>query len=219
MNGVHDMGGMHGFGPVVEEKNEPVFHGEWEGRAYALNRVMGLTGYWNIDMSRYSQETLPAQVYLQSSYYERWTRSLEQLLLRFGLIKSDELAAGHALHPAVPVKLKVTAADVERFLTRAPYTRPARAPAKFSAGDRVRTRNINPPTHTRLPRYARGHVGVVEAIRGCHVFPDSVTTGAGEDPHWLYTVVFDGLELWGPQSDPTIKVSIEAWEPYLESVV
>ena len=217
MNGVHDMGGMHGFGPVIEEKHEPVFHGIWEGRAYALNRAMGLTGYWNIDMSRYAQEILPAQVYLASSYYARWTRSLEQLLLKFGLVAADELTAGHALHPALPVKRKLTAAEVGRALTRGSYDRPARAPAKFLVGDRVRAKNINPPTHTRLPRYARGHAGVVDAIRGCHVFPDSVTTGAGEDPHWLYTVVFAGPELWGPQSDPSVKVSIEAWEPYLEA--
>jgi nitrile hydratase len=80
----------------------------------------------------------------------------------------------------------------------------------------VRTRNLNPPSHTRLPRYARGRLGTVEAIRGCHVFPDSVATGAGEDPQWLYTVVFAGRELWGEQSDPTLTVSIEAFEPYLE---
>jgi nitrile hydratase len=96
------------------------------------------------------------------------------------------------------------------------YARTASAPAQFAIGDRVRAKNINPTTHTRLPRYARGHVGTVEAIRGCHVFPDSVTTGKGEDPQWLYTVVFDGRDLWGPDSDPTVKVSVEAWEPYLE---
>ena len=87
--------------------------------------------------------------------------------------------------------------------------------ARFKPGDRVRTRNINPPTHTRLPRYARGRVGAVEAVRGCHVFPDSVATGAGEDPQWLYTVVFDARELWG-DADPTLTVSIDAFEPYLE---
>jgi nitrile hydratase beta subunit len=217
MNGVHDMGGMHGFGPVIAEKNEPVFHATWEGRAYALNRAMGVTGYWNIDMSRYAQEILPAQVYLKSSYYARWTRSLEQLLLRFGLVAPDELAAGHALHPPLPVKRRLTVAEVARALTRASYARTARAPAKYAVGDRVRAKNINPATHTRLPRYARGHLGVVEAIRGCHVFPDSTTTGGGEDPHWLYTVVFTGPELWGPQSDPSLKVSIEAWEPYLDA--
>ena len=94
----------------------------------------------------------------------------------------------------------------------------APAPARFKAGDPVRTKKINPPTHTRLPRYARGRSGIVECIRGCHVFPDSVTTGKGEDPHWLYTVVFEGRELWGENADPTAKVSIDAWEPYLEAI-
>ena len=97
-----------------------------------------------------------------------------------------------------------------------PYDRPAPAPAKFRVGDKVRARNMHPKTHTRLPRYVRGHVGEVVRIVGCHVFPDSNAVGAGEDPHWLYTVRFDGRELWGADSDPTVKVSVEAWEPYLE---
>jgi len=217
MNGVHDMGGMHGFGAVIEEKNEPVFHEPWEGRVFALNRAMGLTGLWNLDMSRNAQERLPPHVYLASSYYERWERGLEKLLLESGLVDADELAAGRALHPAKPVARKLAAADVPGLLARGSYARPAPAPARFAVGARVRAKNINPVTHTRLPRYVRGHVGVVEAIRGCHVFPDSTTTGKGDDPHWLYTVVFDGVDLWGPQSDPTVKVSVEAWEPYLQA--
>jgi len=87
----------------------------------------------------------------------------------------------------------------------------------FKPGDKVRAKNINPLTHTRLPRYVRGHVGTIERVVGCHVFPDSNATGAGEDPQWLYTVRFDGRELWGANGDPTVKVSIDAWEPYLES--
>ena len=101
-------------------------------------------------------------------------------------------------------------------MTRGSFGRPAPAPARFAAGDRVRAKNIHPTTHTRLPRYARGHVGVVESVRGCHVFPDSVAIGQGENPQWLYTVCFDGRELWGADADPTVKVSIEAFEPYLE---
>jgi nitrile hydratase len=97
-----------------------------------------------------------------------------------------------------------------------PYGRAAPAPAKFKVGDKVRARNMHPKTHTRLPRYVRGRVGEVVRIVGCHVFPDSHAVGAGEDPHSLYTVRFDGRELWGTDADPTVKVSVEAWEPYLE---
>ncbi|MFL4983485.1 MAG: nitrile hydratase subunit beta [Xanthobacteraceae bacterium] len=216
MNGVHDMGGIHGFGPVEPEPNEPVFHAAWEGRVLAMQRAMTYTGAWNIDMSRAAQEMLPAPVYLAASYYQRWALAMEQNLLGKGLVSADELAAGRALTPAKPVKRTLTAADVSPALTRGKYARPASAPARFRLGDRVRARNIHPPTHTRLPRYVRGHVGVVERIQGCHVFPDTVVTGAGENPQWLYTVVFDGRELWGEGSDPSVKVSVEAFEPYLE---
>jgi nitrile hydratase len=218
MNGVHDMGGMHGFGKVEPEPDEPVFHAPWEGRVLAMNRAMGYIGVWNIDISRFSRESLPPHVYLGSSYYEKWEFGLEDLCVRFGLVGADELAAGRALHAAKPVKRTLTAAEAPKILARGSFERPASAPAKFKAGDRVRTRNINPPSHTRLPRYARGRAGVVECIRGCHVFPDAVVTGQGEDPHWLYTVVFGARELWGDAADPTVKVSIEAWEPYLEAI-
>ena len=218
MNGVHDMGGMQGFGKVEPEPNEPVFHAPWEGRVLAMNRAMGYLGLWNIDIGRFSRESLPPHVYLASSYYRKWELGLEDLCVQFGLVGNDELAAGHSLHPAKPVKRTLTAADASKLLSRGSFERPAPAPAKFKAGDRVRTRNINPPTHTRLPRYARGRNGIVECIRGCHVFPDAVASRKGEDPHWLYTVVFDGRELWGEAADPTVKVSIDAWEPYLDAV-
>jgi nitrile hydratase subunit beta len=218
MNGVHDMGGMHGFGKVEPEPNEPVFHAPWEGRVLAMQRAMSYTGAWNIDMSRAAQETLPAQVYLGVSYYKRWALGMEQNLLAKGLVQADELAAGHALHPAKAVRRTMSASDVSAALTRGKYGREPHAPARFTIGARVRAKNINPPSHTRLPRYVRGHVGVVERIHGCHVFPDSVAIGAGENPQWLYTVVFAGPDLWGDGSDPTVKVSVEAFEPYLEAV-
>jgi nitrile hydratase len=216
MNGVHDMGGMQGFGAVEPEKNEPVFHAPWEGRALAMNRTMGSIGVWNIDISRFSREQLPPDVYLASSYYRKWTLGLEDLVVQYGLAGADELAAAHALRPAAPVKRTVTAADAPKLLSRGSFDRPAPAPAKFKVGDRVRMKNIHPATHTRLPRYVRGHAGTIEAIRGCHVFPDAVVAGRGEEPHWLYTVVFDGRELWGEAGDPKLKVSVEAWEPYLD---
>jgi nitrile hydratase subunit beta len=216
MDGVHDMGGMHGFGKVEPEPDEPVFHAAWEGRTLALTRALGYTGIWTIDQTRAGIEALPPDVYLASSYYRKWELRLEKLLVELGLVGADELAAGHALRPGEPLKRKLDAADVPNTLTRGSFRRPAQAPARFAPGDRVRTKNIHPATHTRLPRYARGKTGVIEALRGCHVFPDTVAIGQGEDPQWLYTVLFDGRELWGDNAEPSLKVSIEAFEPYLE---
>jgi nitrile hydratase subunit beta len=210
------MGGMHGFGKVEPEPNEPVFHADWEGRCIALNRAMGYTDVWNIDMSRAAIEELPPALYLTASYYKKWAIRLENMLLERGLVDADELAAGHALRPGKPLKRTMTSDKVEAAFNRGKYGRPASAPARFKPGDRVRTRNIHPSTHTRLPRYARGKVGVIDAVRGCNVFPDTVAIGQGENPQWLYTVLFDGRELWGENSDPTLTVSIDAWEPYLD---
>ncbi|HEX2216166.1 MAG TPA: nitrile hydratase subunit beta [Xanthobacteraceae bacterium] len=216
MNGVHDMGGMDGFGKVEPEPNEPVFHAEWEGRVMAMMRAMSFAGAWNIDMSRASRENLPPDVYLSSSYYRKWALGMEDLLVEKGLAGKDELAAGRALHSGKPLTRKLTPDTVERTLTRGSFTRAAPASARFKVGDRVRARNIHPPTHTRLPRYVRGRTGVVELVHGCHVFPDSAALGRGDDPQWLYTVRFESQELWGPDADPTVKISIDAFEPYLE---
>jgi nitrile hydratase len=216
MNGVHDMGGMHGFGEVEPEPDEPPFHAPWEGRVLAMQRALRFTRAWNIDRSRDAQERLPAPVYLSASYYRRWALGMERNALEGELIDADEIAAGHALRPGKPVERVMTKSDIAHAFTRGSFSRPPRQPARFEPGDPVRTRTINPTSHTRLPRYARGRRGVIEAVRGCHVFPDSVTTGGGENPQWLYTVVFDGRELWGASADPTLTVSVEAFEPYLE---
>ncbi|HEV3162234.1 MAG TPA: nitrile hydratase subunit beta [Xanthobacteraceae bacterium] len=216
MDGVHDMGGMHGFGKVEPEQDEPVFHDDWEARTFALYRAMSYAGVWVIDQARFAREQLPPDVYLASSYYKKWELGMEKQLAELGLAGRDELAAGHALRPGKPLKRKLSAAEVPNIVTRGSFARPSQKPARFKPGDRVRTKNIHPNTHTRLPRYARDKVGVVEALRGCHVFPDTVAIGKGEDPQWLYTVLFDGRELWGESAEPSLKVSIEAFEPYLE---
>jgi nitrile hydratase beta subunit len=217
MNGAADMGGMHGFGAVEPEPNEPVFHADWEKKAFSLNIAVGVAGIWNLDAFRFARESLPPPQYLNTSYYGLWVATLENMMIKYGLTTPQELAAGHALAPVKKAVKPVTAQDVATMVRRgSPYDRPAPAPALFKVGDRVRAKNIHPPTHTRLPRYARGRVGEVMRIVGCHVFPDSHATGAGEDPHWLYTVRFDGRELWGEDSDPSVRVAIEAWEPYLE---
>jgi nitrile hydratase subunit beta len=218
MNGVHDMGGMDGFGKVEAELDEPMFHAEWEARVMAMVRAMGAAGAFNIDASRYYRETLPPAVYLASSYYKKWFLGLENLLVDRGFVAEADIVTGHAVQPPKALKRgRFARADVERIMVRGKFDREAPAPAKFKPGERVRAKNIHPTTHTRLPRYVRGHVGVIERDHGCHVFPDTAAMEWGENPQWLYTVVFDGTELWGAESDPTVKVSIDAFEPYLES--
>jgi nitrile hydratase beta subunit len=218
VNGGQDLGGTHGHGPVKPEPNEPVFHDEWEKRAFALTLAMGRPGGWNIDMSRFARENRPPGEYLSMSYYQIWLAGLVTLLKERELVTEKEIDVGHALAPPKPVKRILSPGDVAKVLYRGgPTERPTNTSAAFKPGGKVRMKNINPPTHTRLPRYVRGRVGTVERVIGYHVFPDSNTTGAGENPQWLYTVRFDGRELWGPEGDPTTKVSVDAWEPYLEA--
>jgi nitrile hydratase subunit beta len=182
-----------------------------------LTLAMAMPGGWNIDMSRFAREDRPHQDYLGKSYYQIWLAGLERLMLARNLVSADEIEAGGVLHPPIPVTATLTAEGVAAMLHRGgPTERAARTPALFGIGDRVRAKTINPPTHTRLPRYARGHIGVIERVHGAHVFPDSNANGAGEDPQWLYTVTFEGRELWGGDADPSVEISVDAWEPYLE---
>ncbi len=219
MNGVHDMGGMDGFGKVEVETNEPTFHHSWEGRVMAMSRAIGANGGINIDMQRFSRESLAPVTYLASSYYRKWFLALQQSMLDRKMIGADEVAAGHSLRSSPPLpRGAFSLKDVVRVTTRGNFQREVSTSPIFKPGDTVRAKNINPVTHTRLPRYVRGHVGTVERINGSHVFPDSSARGDGENPQWLYTVVFSGRELWGADADPTLKVSIEAFEPYLDSV-
>jgi nitrile hydratase len=217
MNGAHDMGGKHGFGPVEPEPNEPVFHAEWEKRTFALTLAMGMPGGWNIDMGRFARENRDPAEYLSMSYFQIWFAALERMLKERDLISEDEIGAGRSLRPPKPVKRILSPGDVDKTLHRGgPTERDTNTQAAFKAGEMVRARNHQPRTHTRLPAYVRGHVGMIERVIGCHVFPDSNATGAGENPQWLYTVRFSGSELWGVGGDPTTTVSVDAWEPYLE---
>jgi nitrile hydratase len=214
MDGAHDMGGVGGFGPVQPEPDEPWFHADWERRAFALTLAMAKPGGWTIDMSRFAREDRPD--YLALSYYQIWLAGLERLLAERDLVRPDEIAAARPLHPAKAVPV-LQANDVAAMLRRgAPTLRPATQPARFVLGDRVRAKDIHPPGHTRLPRYVRGHLGLIELVHGCHVFADSSASGAGEAPQWLYTVTFDGDELWGADGDPSTRISVDAWESYLE---
>ena len=215
MNGIHDMGGMDGFGKVVPDQR--AFHAEWERRVFSLLNAVEAAGAWNIDQFRFGIERLPPEVYLTSSYFKRWHLMAELLLREGGYVSAAELAAGHAIGPPKPLPcgtMQAHQAVAETFVSGA-FGRPARYPAVFTVGDTVRTRNIHLASHTRLPRYARGHTGLVERVLGCHVFPDANVTGADENPQWLYAVAFNARDLWGDVADPTVKVFINAFEPYL----
>jgi nitrile hydratase len=217
VNGAQDLGGMMGFGPVDPEPNEPLFHAPWERRVLGYTVALGAAGKWNIDMSRHARESLPPAEYLSSSYYEIWTKGVERLVVKTGLVSEEELRLGKALNPPASIKRVLTRDDVPAVLARGgPTEREAAGPARFAVGDRVRTRNMHPKGHTRLPRYARDREGVIERVHGAHVFPDTNAHGAGENPQWLYTVRFSGRELWGEEADPNLAVSIDAWESYLE---
>ena len=218
MNGPHDLGGSHGFGPVTPEAAEPLFHAPWERRAFALVLAMGGAGAWNIDMSRHARERIPPAEYLSSSYYEIWLKGMERLLLEKGLVTEAELRLGRAERPGAPLPRKPTRETVPAILAKGgPADRPAASPARFAAGQRVRAKNTNPQGHTRLPRYARGRFGRIERVHGTHVFPDTNAAGSGEDPRWLYSVSFDAAELWGAEARAGDEVLLDLWEPYLES--
>jgi nitrile hydratase beta subunit len=209
-----DLGGRTGFGPVRPESEGEIFHAAWEPRALALTLAMGATGSWNIDMSRAARETLPD--YASLGYYQIWLRGLEALLATCGLASPEEIASGRVTEAPRPVARVLRAAEVAGVLAKGSATeRPAGAPARFEVGDRVRMRAEVPAHHTRLPGYARGRSGVVERVLGVHVFADAHAQGLGEQPQWLYTVVFDEAEIWPDRPRQGSTVSIDAWEPYL----
>lgn len=217
MNGAQDLGGSHGFGPVVPEEDEPVFHAAWEKRVFALALAMGFTGTWNLDGSRATRESLPPARYLSSSYYEIWLEALETQVRDHGLATPDEMRTGRSAQAPAPIARILTKDILEpRFRAGFPSDRPPAAPARFALGDAVAAKVMNPIGHTRLPRYVRGRRGRVEAVHGAFVFPDTNAYKKGENPVWLYTVGFDAAELWGPEADFGGRVTIAAFEPYLD---
>ena len=217
MNGPHDMGGMQCYGPVMREADEPLFHGEWEKRALAITVAMGGTGMWNLDQSRFARESLPPITYLSSTYYQIWLAALESLMKARGMVNDAELASGRLEIPAVETKRAAPhrAGMKAALAAGGPVSREASVDPAFKPGDAIITRNTHPAGHTRLPRYARGKPGVIAAVQGFHVFPDSNAGGQGEDPHWLYSVAFRAEDLFGSGSH---EVLIDCWEPYLERV-
>ena len=216
MNGVHDLGGMHGMGPIVHEENEPVFHARWEGRVFAINRALGGWQKWTVDAWRYHIESLPPADYLRMSYYERWLAANEHRVVHYGLVTREELVSGKAAPGAAKATPAFTvgmASDDDRGIASA--NDPSVAPL-FKVGERVRARNINPAGHTRLPRYARGKTGEIIRDHGVYSFPDTNAQGLGEKRQHVYSVRFTLRELWGEAAPPRDYVHIDMWDDYLE---
>lgn len=217
MNGVHDMGGMHGMGSVAIEKDEPVFHARWEARVYALQRATSFHGRWNTDMSRFSRERMPPAAYLAATYYERWLFGLQTLLVEQGLVTAQELATGRAATKAGETAV-LRASDVaSRMRGRSSARVAADVPPKFKPGDPVVARRINPVGHTRLPRYIRGRRGTVHIDHGVFSFPDTSAMSRDPKPQRCYSVQFTARELWGPQAAARDSVYLDLFDDYLDA--
>jgi nitrile hydratase beta subunit len=218
MNGVHDMGGMHGMGPIHLEKNEPVFHADWEKRVFALNRALGAWGKWNIDASRHQRELIPAAEYLRMSYYERFFEGLIELMIQRRLVTRAEIESSQPGPDSLKAKPALTSSMVSAMVANGmPASRDVAITPRFRVEERVRARNINPAGHTRLPRYARGKQGLIVRDHGVFVFPDTNAHFQGEKPQHVYSVRFEARELWGPDAAPCDAVYIDLWEDYLET--
>jgi nitrile hydratase len=212
MDGIHDMGGMDGFGRVEREADEPVFHADWERRMLALSLAVPFAVPFSDDHLRREIERIPPDVYLRTSYYEKWLMALEALLKERGLIPGGRPTLQAEIGP--PIKAEAVAdAITGGFPTRRDD---AEANARFAAGAKVRALNIHPKTHTRLPRYVRGHEGVIHADLGVFGFPDWNSEYKGHKAQHCYTVRFSQQTLWGRDAAPGDSLYIDLWEDYLE---
>jgi nitrile hydratase len=211
--GIHDMGGMHGFGRVERERDEPVFHGRWEARVFGMSLCATLRLGGNIDARRHGLERLDPVTYLRNGYYGRWLARLEAELLARGVLAPGELEARVAggSQPAAALPPLPAPTPVSH-----PFLREVERPPAFRVGDRVRTRNHQPRGHTRLTGYARSRRGVVARVHPACVFPDTNAHFEGEHPQHVYAVRFEARELWGESAEPGTCVHLDCFEPYLE---
>lgn len=226
MNGIHDMGGLHGFGKVEREDNEPVFHSEWESRVFCMTQVLDTTQIWNLDEHRHEIELMDSASYITAGYYGRWLFAMERILDRKGILKREE----------VEKRIAEYNADVRHYSPPSyvgrnwPLPEPMKVhwgawrhevevKPKFAVGQQVRVRNIHPEGHTRVTNYTRGKVGVVTIVNAqAWVFPDTRAHYRGENLQPVYNVRFAAQDLWGPQAEPNTYNHIDLSEDHLEPV-
>ena len=219
MNGIHDIGGMDNIGPVNIEKDEPVFHDDWEGKVYAMTLATMGAGIFVTDEVRYMTETIPPQDYLTFKYYEKWLYSLEQLMLQKKVVTREELESGRVTVPEPPGGVEAASADRMQYgmSNRIPVFVDTDIPAKFKPGDAIIARNIHPLQHTRLPRYIRGCRGVVKMDHGIFLLPDTNAHGGPDKPQHVYNVRFTARELWGEAAPEKDCVYIDLFDDYMDT--
>ena len=216
MNGIHDMGGMQDMGPINYANNEPVFHERWEGRIYAMSFAVQATGKLRLGL-RPPMESIPPGEYLRMSYYERWITSITERIIASDLATAAEIRSGRPDGGSVKANIALSPTDAVAAFLKIPATRrDLPIAARFKPGDTIRARNINPVTHTRLPRYARGKSGRIERDHGVFVFWDTSVYSKGENPQHLYSVRFSARELWGDSAGPKDAVYLDMFDDYLE---
>lgn len=219
MNGVHDLGGMHGFGPIGAELHEVVTFEDWERRVRAIHQAARGHKIYNVDEFRYGIERMNPARYLDSAYYEHWFDGICRILDEKGVVSEADIAARaeffqHNPDATASDALKAPPAPAPVYVDSTTLAKPATAP-RFSVGDVIITRTINPTGHTRLPRYARGKRGTIARVYSAAILPDVSAWGVGAPTEAVYNVLFEGRELWGDTSDPNLRVYLDCWDSYL----
>ena len=216
MNGIHDLGGMHGFGPINPEKDEPVFHAAWEQRVLGMFPPMAVAGLFNVDEFRHAIERMGAVNYLTSSYYDHWLHAFETLALEKDVLTAEELRTGHAIGSGPRATPALLPAAVPQIIASGASARvDMDVKPKFKEGDMVVVKNMNPLGHTRLPRYCRDKLGCIDRDHGVFLFPDTHAHGKGEKPQHCYSVYFSAQELWGPKASRNDSVYVDLFDDYL----
>jgi nitrile hydratase len=218
MNGVHDLGGMAGFGPIRQEEDEPVFREPWERRVFGMFLALLPQGIANLDEVRHAIERMDPAHYLASSYYEHWFAALETLLVEKGIFIKEEIEAGKAKRAEGNTRIPLSPDEMLALVQRGGSTQrqAGRTIPCFSPGDHVVARNINPPGHTRIPRYVRGKRGIIERVHGTFIYPDTHAHDDGEQPQPVYCVRFSAREIWGSTVPERDSLYVDLWEDYLE---